>query len=694
MIADDSEMNRSILADMLSDEYEIIEAEDGQEAVEVLRKYESEIDLLLLDIVMPNMDGFEVLEVMNQNRWIDDVPVIMISAETASTHVERAYGLGCTDFINRPFDALVVHRRVINTILLYGKQKKLVGLLADQIYEKEQQNAMMIEILSNIVEFRNGESGLHVRHVRLLTEMLLDHLMDKTDRYGLTRNDIVLISNASALHDIGKISIPSEILNKPGRLTKEEFEVMKSHTVIGGQMMDDLPDYQTEPLVKVAREICRWHHERYDGRGYPDGLEGESIPIAAQIVALADVYDALTSARVYKPPFSHEKAVEMILNGECGVFNPLLLECLTEVSAKLPGEMAANTGERVSRMEMRSVADELHRHEELSASERTLQLLEHERMKFSFFAAMSKEIQFEYTVVPPMITFNTWGAERLGLKETVMDPTHSDCIRRIMDSEAMAGLSSALRASTPAQPVVRFDCRMRIGEEERWTRIVARATWSSDEPPQLTGAIGKAIDVHDSRMKLDALERMASHDNLTGLLNHASAKERIIARMEDEPGSRFAMAIIDLDHFKSANDNYGHIFGDHVLRYLAAKLCESIRGADIAARVGGDEFLLFLEYRGDARPIISRIFNALSSCSFEGFPISISMGVARTAVVGTDYETLFNAADQALYAVKRAGRGCYRFYDEGMRKMFSAISPIDSADGDGKDNENKGEDAS
>lgn len=315
-------------------------------------------------------------------------------------------------------------------------------------------------------------------------------------------------------------------------------------------------------------------------------------------------------------------------------------------------------------------------------------------MKFSFFAAMSKEIQFEYTVVPPMITFNTWGAERLGLKETVMDPTHSDCIRRIMDSEAMAGLSSALRASTPAQPVVRFDCRMRIGEEERWTRIVARATWSSDEPPQLTGAIGKAIDVHDSRMKLDALERMASHDNLTGLLNHASAKERIIARMEDEPGSRFAMAIIDLDHFKSANDNYGHIFGDHVLRYLAAKLCESIRGADIAARVGGDEFLLFLEYRGDARPIISRIFNALSSCSFEGFPISISMGVARTAVVGTDYETLFNAADQALYAVKRAGRGCYRFYDEGMRKMFSAISPIDSADGDGKDNENKGEDAS
>ena len=674
-------MNRSILADMLSDEYEIIEAEDGQEAVEVLRKYESEIDLLLLDIVMPNMDGFEVLEVMNQNRWIDDVPVIMISAETASTHVERAYGLGCTDFINRPFDALVVHRRVINTILLYGKQKKLVGLLADQIYEKEQQNAMMIEILSNIVEFRNGESGLHVRHVRLLTEMLLDHLMDKTDRYGLTRNDIVLISNASALHDIGKISIPSEILNKPGRLTKEEFEVMKSHTVIGGQMMDDLPDYQTEPLVKVAREICRWHHERYDGRGYPDGLEGESIPIAAQIVALADVYDALTSARVYKPPFSHEKAVEMILNGECGVFNPLLLECLTDMADTLDEKLTSSA--QSDRIELRSVAEELHRHEELSASERTLQLLEHERMKFSFFAAMSQEIQFEYTTTPPMASLNAWGAERTGLKETVMDPVRSAEVRKIISQNDMDGLVRALRSTTPAQPVVRYECPLNIGGEARWSRIIARATWSADEPPRYTGAIGKATDIHDSRMKLEKLEREATHDTLTGLLNHAAARKQIQTLLEEYPQGSFAMAIVDLDHFKSANDTYGHMFGDQVLKYLAGKLRESIRGADIAARVGGDEFLIFLEYHGELAPVIERIFSALTSGSYENFPISVSMGVCRTEKAECDYESLFHAADQALYAVKRSGRGSFQFFDQTMQDMqdklsVSAISPIDS----------------
>ena len=687
-------MNRSILADMLGEEYEILEAENGLEAVSTIQKHHMEIDLLLLDIVMPEMDGFEVLTVMNRNNWIEDIPVIMISAETAPAHIERAYNLGVTDFITRPFNALLVHRRVVNTTLLYAKQKKLVSMVADQIYEKERQNTLMIDILSHIVEFRNGESGQHVIHIRMLTELFLRRLVLKTNRYQLSPVDINLICIASALHDVGKIAIPGEILNKPGRFTEEEFAVMKEHTTIGSNMMEAEPIHGSEPLIKVARDICRWHHERWDGRGYPDGLKGDDIPISAQIVALADVYDALTSPRVYKPAFPHEKAVEMILGNQCGTFNPLLMEILQEVAPELPEQLQARDESRTAQLEMRSVTQEMHHYEELSASERTLQLLEHERMKYSFFAAMSQEIQFEYTVNPSIVTLNTWGANKLGLKETVMDPLHNDSVRGIMSEESVEGLVAALRNTTPAQPVVKYQCKTVVDGESRWCRIIARATWSADEPPEYTGAIGKAVDIHDSQMKLAALERLASHDPLTGLLNHASAKKQIIERIEDRPGSQFAMVIFDLDHFKNANNTYGHIFGDNVLKFLADRLQEGIRGADIAARVGGDEFLLFLEYRGDARPIISRIFNALSSCSFEGFPISISMGVARTAVVGTDYETLFNAADQALYAVKRAGRGCYRFYDEGMRKMFSAISPIDSADGDGKDNENKGEDAS
>ena len=687
-------MNRSILADMLGDEYEILEAENGLEAVSAIQKHRTEIDLVLLDIVMPEMDGFEVLTVMNRNNWIEDIPVIMISAETAPAHIERAYKLGVTDFITRPFNALLVHRRVVNTTLLYAKQKKLVGMVADQIYEKERQNTLMIDILSHIVEFRNGESGQHVIHIRMLTELFLQRLMLKTDRYPLTPVDINLICIASALHDVGKIAIPGEILNKPGRFTEEEFAIMKEHTTIGSTMMEAVPIHGSEALIKVARDICRWHHERWDGRGYPDGLKGDEIPISAQIVALADVYDALTSPRVYKPAFPHEKAVEMILGNQCGNFNPLLMEILQEVAAELPEQLQTRDESRTAQLEMRSVAQEMHHYEELSASERTLQLLEHERMKYSFFAAMSQEIQFEYTADPSMVTLNAWGANRLGLKETVMEPHGSDKVRDILSDGDMEGLAHALRNTTPAQPVIRYECKITLNGEERWCRIIARATWNAEEPPQYTGAIGKAVDIHDSQMKLAALERMATHDPLTGLLNHVSAKKRIEERVEGRPDGQFALAIFDLDYFKNANNTFGHIFGDEVLKFLADKLRESIRGADIAARVGGDEFLLFLEYRGELDPIISRIYHTISDSAYEQFPISLSMGIARTEVVGTDYETMFHAADQALYRVKRSGRGRYDYYDESMRDMLSVISPIEgSADPAGQDGgEGKGED--
>ena len=678
-------MNRSILADMLGEEYEILEAENGLEAVSTIQKHHMEIDLLLLDIVMPEMDGFEVLTVMNRNNWIEDIPVIMISAETAPAHIERAYKLGVTDFIPRPFNALLVHRRVVNTTLLYAKQKKLVGMVADQIYEKERQNTLMIDILSHIVEFRNGESGQHVIHIRMLTELFLQRLMLKTDRYPLTPVDINLICIASALHDVGKIAIPGEILNKPGRFTEEEFAIMKEHTTIGSAMMEAVPIHGSEALIKVARDICRWHHERWDGRGYPDGLKGDEIPISAQIVALADVYDALTSPRVYKPAFPHEKAVEMILGNQCGNFNPLLMEILQEVAAELPEQLQTRDESRTAQLEMRSVAQEMHHYEELSASERTLQLLEHERMKYSFFAAMSQEIQFEYTVDPPIVTLNTWGADKLGLKETVMDPLHNDNVRGIMSEESVEGLVAALHNTTPAQPVIKYQCKTVIDGEARWCRIIARATWSADEPPVYTGAIGKAVDIHDSQMKLAALERLASHDTLTGLLNHASAKKQIVERIEDRPGSQFAMVIFDLDHFKNANNTYGHIFGDNVLKFLADRLQESIRGADIAARVGGDEFLLFLEYGGELDPIVSRIYSSISGSMFEDFPICLSMGIAPTDVVGTDYDALFHAADQALYKVKRSGRGRYAFYDESMRDMLSVISPIEGSSDAGEE---------
>ena len=335
LIVDDSEINREILKEILKEDYRILEAANGEECLEQLERYGTGISLVLLDIVMPEMDGFEVLAAMNQNHWIEDIPVIMISSEDSDSYIRRAYEMGVSDYISCPFDAKIVYQRVLNMIKLYAKQRRLIRLVTRQIYEKERNNRMLIGILSQIVEFRNGESGLHVIHINLITQLLLEQLVKKTGKYQLSWEDRFLIATASALHDIGKIGIDEKILNKPGKLTKEEFEIMKTHTLIGAQMLDNLDMYRNEKLLKLAYEICRWHHERYDGKGYPDGLVGEEIPISAQVVSLADVYDALVSERVYKKAFSHEKALEMIRNGECGTFNPLLLQCMTEAQDKL-----------------------------------------------------------------------------------------------------------------------------------------------------------------------------------------------------------------------------------------------------------------------------------------------------------------------------------------------------------------------
>ena len=343
LIVDDSEMNRAILAEMLGRDYIIHEAENGEEALQILRQYGTAISLVLLDIPMPVMDGFGVLQHMAAEYWIKDIPVIMISSDDSAETVKKAYEMGVSDYISRPFDAQVVYRRVSNTITLYARQHRLITMLSEQVREKDKNNSMMVSILSQIVEFRNGESGSHVVHIKQLTKMLLEQLQRKDTAYTVTSSDLLLIPLAAALHDIGKIGIDEKILNKPGKLTREEFEIMKTHTVIGADMLEILTLYQEEPLVRIAHDICRWHHERFDGKGYPDGLKRDDIPLSAQVVSLADVYDALVSERVYKKAFSHEKAIQMILNGECGTFNPVLLECLLDIQRQLKQMLIAES---------------------------------------------------------------------------------------------------------------------------------------------------------------------------------------------------------------------------------------------------------------------------------------------------------------------------------------------------------------
>lgn len=355
MIVDDSEINRKTLKNILQKKYDIIEARDGKECLSFLKQHSEQISLILLNIMMPEIDGFDVLITMNREHWIDDIPVIAISNEDTESHIQRAYELGASDYISVPFNENVVYRRIFNLIKLYAKQRRLIQLITDQIYEKEKNSRMLICVLSQIVEFRDGESGLHVLHINLITEILLEQLMRKTDKYHISWEEQQMIITASAMHDIGKIGIDEKIFKKPGKLTPEEFEIMKTHTIIGVQILKKLDIYQNEKLIRIACEICRWHHERYDGKGYPDGLKGEQIPISAQIVALADAYDALINKRFYKESYSHEQAIKMILDGECGVFNPILIDCLVEAQGRIKEEIKVkNTKEYVQKVEKKS----------------------------------------------------------------------------------------------------------------------------------------------------------------------------------------------------------------------------------------------------------------------------------------------------------------------------------------------------
>ena len=339
LIVDDSELNRKMLGQMLGSRFDIAEAASGEACLQLLEQNATGISIVLLDIHMPGIDGFTVLEEMNQKNLLEQIPVIMISSEDTVDAVRRAFDLGASDYISRPFDAKVVYQRIINTIQLYAKQRRLSAMAADLAFEKERASRMMIGILSQVVEKRNGESRDHVQRVAQLTSMLLAGLAQKTDRYPLTREMRRTIAPAAALHDIGKMEICEDLLHKEGPLTEAERRTLQSHTLLGAQMLEEQPECRDDAFARTAYNICRWHHERYDGGGYPDGLQGEQIPIEAQVVGLADVYERLVSRPVDGHARTHSEVVQMICTGVCGAFNPLLLDCLQDMEAEIARAM-------------------------------------------------------------------------------------------------------------------------------------------------------------------------------------------------------------------------------------------------------------------------------------------------------------------------------------------------------------------
>ena len=491
LLADDSELNRAILANMLEADFEIIEVSNGKEALAALQTYRSSLSTLLLDIVMPELDGFGVLEEMNRLHWIDALPTIIISAETGGAYIDHAFALGASDYISRPFVPGIIRRRIMNAILLHTKKQQMMDLVADWFSQQGHSDEILLTILEYAVETRSGEGGTHMTGVDTITGLLLRRLLEKPNPYGLTETDVNVICTASGLHDLGKLLVPSEILKKPGKLTAEEFEIVKRHTVMGAQLIADLPVYQNEKLVQYAITICRWHHERWNGEGYPDGLWGDGIPIAAQVVSLADAYDALTNARSYKTAFDHETALAMLHNGECGSFNPLLLTCLDEVSETI---RQAKQERRIlqNKPTVQKAVDELYNGQDLPTV-RVAQQLEEYRTQHRFFSDLTQDYWFKYT-----LQLSRSAAEWLGLPRMIVNPMEHPDALAILGADARETLRQALETRRVDDRYLELTVTIYVNGKPCRCQMALLVFWDAANQDRYRAILGKVLDIDES----------------------------------------------------------------------------------------------------------------------------------------------------------------------------------------------------
>lgn len=653
LIVDDTAVNRAILMDILSDDYNIIEASNGREAIEMLKKYDNSIELLLLDIIMPEVDGYDVLSFMKKSDMLEYVPVIIISVETSAESIVKGFEYGAVDFVGRPFDPDIVKKRVRNTIMLYTKQNQLRGMVAEQIRKKEQSYTIMTDILSTVVEVRNGESGLHVKRVRQVTEILLEEVRKKYPKYGLTEQIISVISNAAGLHDIGKIVIPESILNKPGRLTAEEMDIMRTHTVAADDMLKAIDNgSQEEELVKYAREICRWHHERWDGRGYPDGLVGEQNPIAAQAVGVADVYDALVSERVYKPMFSHAQAVQMIRNGECGVFNPDLMDCFLSIENKMEESIRIRDNNHGELFDINEISNEVMNRADTTYVDRTRYLLDRERGKTRFFYETSEEMLFDYDVSTDTISVSTSMQIEFGFPHIISDFSQQIESRSAILKSEFRRLINRINKATPDNPTILMNLQINtLSRGEQWFEVLGRSMWLLDdnEETHMHSIIGKVRNI-SAPENAKFTEERSMHDALTKLYTKETALKKITTALNEDGNENAALLVLEIKGFEEKIKMHEKHYYEQILLDTSTILEKNVRNYDILARTGGNEFLVFLRKVEDANDLTAKCEIIITACERRG--IYVSMGAAIFPDHGGDFESLLLHANQALDASK------------------------------------------
>lgn len=680
LVVDDMEMNRELLRGLFCEKYRVVQAENGRQAMAILAKARSEVAVVLLDIVMPEMDGFAVLEEMRANNWLKRIPVVLITADQSEAATLRGYEFGVSDVINKPFSPEVVRRRVENTIDLYEHKFRLehlverqIAALAAQEEKLRQSNIFMIDTLSTVIEFRNGESGQHIRRIRDITRIFLSELSRRRTEYQMTPQKIEKIANAAALHDIGKIAVPDYILNKPGKLTDEEFAIMKTHTVRGCDILQMLEYVQDRESFGYCYEICRHHHERWDGRGYPDGLAGSRIPIWSQAVSLADVYEALISERVYKAAYTHAQARDMILSGACGAFNPAILECFLSVEARLETEIYPEGLVSEYAVPYAYKAFSPGRKTAL-LPERTLRLLELEREKYRILSELSGEVVFSYDIRLDVLELSEKYHEMFGREVRVCEAREALRTGSVVHRKDKARLFAQLREITPERPTCRLELRLKTAQGAyEWFEVVLHALQDAEASDACIGYIGKLTNIHARKMETNHWREEARTDPLTGLYNRKALEEAVKEALTQEKQGMGALCFIDVDDFKQINDQRGHLFGDEVLRCVSARIREAFASSALAGRVGGDEFVVYLQgiaCEADLRAkaaLLSEIFTVPCLRRSDNFQISGSIGIACYPQHGKTYGALLHKADLALYQAKKGQKNQFAIYDYAMQ---------------------------
>ncbi len=664
LIVNDNEVDRNILKVMIPDEYGTLEACDGVEALDIISTRGNDLAVILLDIIMPRIDGIRVLEELRARGILNYTPVIITSAIKDEDILSKVYELGAIDYITEPFDKQTVEHRIHNAILLYTKEEKIQKFLVENEKEQQHDNYQIIELLTNLVQTRENGQDSHVASIRVITNLVLQQLKIKFPKYGLSQSSISLISTASILHDIGKISIPSNIITKASKLTQDEYDIIKLHTIKGAEWIERSPGYKSSELLQEAYKICRWHHERFTGAGYPDGLVGNNIPLSAQAVGISEVYEALTTDKSYRPGYSDEDAVKMIISGKCGEFNPDLIECIKDIGPLLKEEVTIHS---LLAKDVERIVYEITTFELDQVSESLLSMLEEERARNKLLESITKELQFEYDYDSDTIKFSDWGAKYFKLDKVISNPFNNSELLR-WSNNAYLDIKKKVESMTITQPIITERFLLAIGNtKQRWYKIVMRGIYNGEGNQELRKIIGKIIDIHDEQVKLEVLQGEAETDPLTGLYNRRAAYNKIEKELSLEPNGQYMLLMIDLDYFKQANDTYGHAFGDEVLKCVADSIKSHTRSSDIAARIGGDEYIIMMNHKGNAELLAKRLYDAIS-INYKGFQIRISMGIGLYPEHATDYSQWLNCADIALYKVKEHGRSHYKFYEPGMTK--------------------------